>query len=323
MFYRKTTIDRRGQIKTVETVKEDASGRAVSSTKDYDSGLDGVIDTREHRTFSYDSSGKLSFETLGVDQSANGSIDYSEETGYAYVSGRLSSKTATSPDGDGDGLPDYTKSETFKYNSSGKETEHKTEWLWNGDTQFAEYRLETKTYTPSGQLDRLIIDDPQIYDFIVGTDRDYDSKGRIKAVKKMDEFKYGDSAWHTEETWAYDDAKGTVIYKGNGQHIKSKFTYPSSNHTQELKEWIGADGKIYKRDLFETWKNKDGLVTTTLNSHDWNLDGKYTSADAKGKNGFRDKETWVYSDGELVSHTLDLGIDKVLDYSMTVEDILV
>lgn len=300
-----------------------------------DYGADGTIDRREYHISESFSDGLMVGTHTAYDLDGDEYIDLNEYTNRTWdTSGRLLTVDQCTSDLDNDNQVDYRSLLTYTYDSSGLLTQAETLYFFNGVQSTADYRLETFTYTAAGLPDVETVDDWAFYDFVVGKDSDYDSLDRITSVSRMDEFVYGDEGYHVTETWSYAP-DGSVTYSNvTGQtewgffaSLTTKLTYDTATKTSELIEGKDANGDVVFRAKEEIWRNYFGEETDILTSYDGNLDGSFTPGSKSNYMDSRDRTKMKYadifgdSDRELVFHTVDIGLDKVIDYQMEITPI--
>lgn len=255
-----------------------------------------------------------------------GSTSTSEVT---YSDGKLVLERVESPDLNGDTLPDYSSTRTLTYNDSGLLAVDETKFYFDGVQSTTDYRKVENTYTADGKVDVTLTDDWAFLDYIIGRDCDYDEQGRLVVVKEMDPFDWGDEAYHHTGDVFYDDASNKITYAGSavwdagfqqGQHYDNlavQTVSDTGSYTKELITSNNAVGEVVFRAQNEKWYNKKGELTTVLTSFDVNLDSKFTPGSQSGYQDYRTKEVMKYDDGVMVSQTVDVGLDKVMDYTMT------
>jgi hypothetical protein len=309
-----------------ESVTTDASGRVLSRSMATDYGADGVTDNFKTTSCAYDAAGVLMGEHVTFDTNGDGLTDFEQFRSLQYDGfGRMILDRVDTGDGDGNGVADNSSVTAYTFDSFGNLTVEETRGYVEGFEDPTSYRRVDTSYTQEGWKDVTLIDDAALYDFVVGEDCDYDSTGRMISIDRMDPFVWADEGWHRTDTWLFDDANAKIIYAGQHFVTRTTVTQVSSSHTKELVEYIGPAEDVYKRDLIETWRNADGLVTDRLTSHDGNLDGKFTPGSKSGYLDGRDRERFKYADldgdganDDVISHTIDYGLDKIIDYSEVV-----
>lgn len=333
MSYIKTTTQP-GYSQTETVITDPENNLKMNSTLDVDIDGNGSIDNRDFSVFSYDAMGQLISQYTSFDRDVDGVVDFERFSSWVWnTDGTLDLEETHSPDWNQDGAPDDQSIRALTYDASGHVTKDEKLWYYDGAPS-NDYRVVETTYTADGQPDVTTIDDSMFLDFVIAEDRNYDALGRITEIQRMDPFDYGDEAFHPEESWTYNP-DGSVTYSnvtgqtpyGNFAELTTKLSFVTPTQTKELIEGRDGNGAVVFRMQHEEWYSKihPGELTTVLDSFDVNLDGKFNPGGNRGD--YRTKEVLKYSDFDLdgnrdvVYHTVDIGLDKVIDFQMEITPI--
>jgi hypothetical protein len=177
----------------------------------------------------------------------------------------------TSTDNNLDGVPDSFARETFIFNKKGLLVEQRYESDWRGEGE--------EDWGGDGNPDYSAI-----------TKNTYDRQGHL--VQSVSTVDYDGNEVPDEIT----TVKNTY-QKGNLVKIE---TLPDYN----------ADGNIDGRSITEHTYSKNGLLTDTVNSYDWEPDGTFNQVDSIH---------YTYDRGELVKEEYDFWNDGIVDTTVTYE----
>lgn len=332
MSYIKTT-KQQGYSQTETVTTDPLTNLPTSIVLDVDIDGNGSLDNRDSSVLFHDASGHLTGKYTEFDRGLDG-IDFSQWEYWSYnPDGSLATEETLSPDFNGNGVADNQSVRTFTYDGSGHVTRDEKLWYYDGQPS-NDYRVVETTYTPTGQPDIITTDDSIILDFVVAEDRDYDALDRLTDISRMDPFDYGDEEFHPEEHWSYNP-DGSVTYSnvtgqtpyGNFASLTTKLSFITPTQTKELIEGKDGNGAVVFRMQHEEWYSKahPGELTTVLDSFDVNLDGKFNPGGNRGD--YRTKGVLKYSDingdldRDLSFHSMDIGLDKVIDFQMEITPI--
>jgi hypothetical protein len=301
----------------IETLRQDENG-------------DGVLETIHVNTYdrTYDAAGRTATELQTFDLRGDGKDITTSKLTFTYdESGRLATKTSESPDFDGDGASDYAHVTTNTYGPYGVTNIHVSNYMW-GELLDQDYRDEVFTYNKKGLLAEHIIDDPSFFDYIVGDQYKYNGKGQLTEVKHQDPFDYGDDAWHTEQKFSYDKYGRIAKVTDFGEYTEAGYAdkvvttiryWGSYNGYQDERVTAHLDGKGLSTTRTEKWFNASGQETDQLVWNDPDGDGDWDSRD-------RVRKAYADLDGngtaELVSHTIDEGMNGTVDYAWTFDTLV-
>lgn len=311
----------------VRTIITDSSGKLDYEYTDTDEGFDGSIENTSVLDATYDSSGRLVEEYRGQDNNGDSWPDVEEWRSFTYdSSNRVVTERTDSLDFNADGQSDYTSILNNVYNSAGQYVSRETVYLYNGAVDPSSYRLESFTYDASGRLSTLEIDDWSLYDYVIGYKYNYTSSGQLSKVQYRDEFVFGDTKWHTSETYKYSGGRlaesnlyDEFFLDSHVLEVKTKFVYDTNGWlASELATGQDNAWHTIEKQLTEYTRDSLGREVSKLISVDQNLDNVW---DTDG----RTLVTTQYGDdGSVVYQATDRDYgDGILEHLFTSQDFLV